>query len=265
MKFHYFSDIHLEITQCDFNFEKIDDSNNVCLLGDIGYPKTLAYKNFIRKISNLYKNVFLVYGNHEYYSPYNKYTMKDIEEEAINLPANVYFLNNTSVYINKETEKVLKQLNPETNNEDYYIKIIGSVLWSDINDTASSYMNDYKLIYTDKNKKLTPEFSRNLFYKNKSFILKELAENNFKSILLTHHAVHSNCNGIYKNNYLSSGFATDILELKKYENLLACINGHTHSNIKELFPGTQIKLLSNCFGYKKEEKCIFNPCAVLEI
>lgn len=51
VKFQYMSDIHLEFytnTNIFKKIIKIDDCENICLLGDIGYPDTLIYKSFIK-------------------------------------------------------------------------------------------------------------------------------------------------------------------------------------------------------------------------
>ena len=64
--FQYISDIHLEYLTYIPYITKT--ANNLFLLGDIGHPDTINFQKFIKKCSELYKNVFLIYGNHEYYS-----------------------------------------------------------------------------------------------------------------------------------------------------------------------------------------------------
>lgn len=268
VKFQYISDIHLEFytnTNIFKKIIKIDDCENICLLGDIGYPDTPIYKSFIKYCSNTWKNVFLTYGNHELYR-YNtrKSPIKTIDEInmiPLDFPKNVYFLNNKSVYINKLTNNVTFECD-ETN--DNYIKIIGSLLWSDINDHASLYMNDYNYIYTKYNKLLTPTFSRNLFYKNKEFILNEI-KCNFKCLILTHHGTHELCDGIYSESELKSAFATHIPEIYESDNIIACLYGHTHHNVNLHVNG--VKLLSNCYGYKNENQKFvkYNCNAIFEI
>jgi len=270
MKFQYISDTHLErFTISPKNIiQKINGCENICLLGDIGSPGTDIYNRFIDYCSITWKNVFLLYGNHEYYQT-NKNslaikTMKNIDDLSNKLPQNVYFLNDNYVYINKLTNDVKIQLKEQDSLKDY-IKIIGSLLWSDIEIKISYLMNDYKYIYTSENIKLTPIQTKQFFQESKTYILNQLKED-IQCILLTHHGAHELSNGWYQGNFMSSGYATNIPELLMFNNLIACINGHTHSSINTNIPNTSIKLLSNCYGYKGENKKIinFNPNAILE-
>jgi hypothetical protein len=102
---------------------------------------------------------------------------------------------------------------------------------------------------------------------NKEYILQELQYDMFPTILLTHHGAHPLCNGPYIGNFMESGFATDIQELTRFPNLIACINGHTHVQIDTVIPNTNVKLLSNCYGYKGENHNVvkYNKYAYLEI
>lgn len=272
IKFQYISDTHLEhYKNLPKNIiEKIDGCENICLLGDIGFPGTNIYNEFIDYCSKTWKNVFLLYGNHEYYQKLNKsnkihHTMNDVDNIATKLPKNVYFLNNSCVYINKLTNDVSERIDSVV-EKDKYIKIIGSTLWSDINLNIAFLLNDYKFIYTHGKELLKPYETKLFFHASKKYILNELKEN-IQCILLTHHGVHPLTNGYYQDNYLASGYASNIVELSICNNLIACINGHTHSSIDTLIPNTSIKLLSNCYGYKGENKNIlkYNKNAILEI
>ena len=83
IKLHVLSDIHLEfyktLPKLEKKFQSIDPSatNILCLCGDIGYPHTKIYKWFITWCSEHFTKVFIITGNHEYYSP--KYTISDID------------------------------------------------------------------------------------------------------------------------------------------------------------------------------------------
>lgn len=268
MKFQYISDTHLEhLRVLPKNIiQKINECENICLLGDIGCPNTDIYNKFIYYCSITWKNVFLLYGNHEYHQRNkNNLTMKNINDFTSKLPLNVYFLNDNYVYINKLTNHVKLQLKDEEDSLKDYVKIIGSLLWSDIEIKISHLINDYNYIYTSENIKLTPIETKQFFQKSKTYILNQLRED-IECILLTHHGVHELSNGWYQGHYMSSAYATNIPELSIFNNLIACINGHTHSSIDTVIPNTSIKLLSNCYGYKGENKKIinFNPNAILE-
>ncbi len=244
MKFQYFSDLHIELLKKEIDPKdmKIDGVENLFLLGDIGKVEKKSYHIFISKCSAIWKNVFLVLGNHEYYS--KKYTMKELED-VCTFQSNVHFLQNNKRYLDLTTNEVNSFV------KDNCIKIIGCTLWSDIKDHAAMDMNDYYCINTC-NSKLTPDVSKGLFKESKKYILDELNEE-IPTILLTHHGVDNLCNGKYIGSALQTAFATDIPELKKFKHLKACFNGHTHVHINSVIPGTDIKLLSNCIGYKGED------------
>jgi hypothetical protein len=275
----YISDIHLEMRQ---EFPRIKRlCNNLVLAGDIGSPKSLIYKQFIEYCSSNWKNVFVIYGNHEYYNRNDEcFTMENFEDESKYFPNNVYFMNNNVLYLYKNSVSETL-LTPEvleasktllSGTRENPIKIIGSVLWSDITDFVASKMNDYKKIYTHKGNvgqpvSLTPKITRFLFEINKNYILRELySEPELKCVIITHHGTHSLCQGHFKNSYLESGYATDISDLFQAKNLIACINGHTHSSINIVLDNG-IKLLANCFGYPGENQKIvkYNEGAALEL
>ena len=278
MKFQYISDIHLEIYNITKpyyinknNFfeniiKKLDDCENICLLGDIGYPESQIYQDFLTYCSLNWKNVFLIMGNHEFYRYKYITTISEIERFVENnIPKNVYFLNNKCIYLNKSTQFVQYEL-PEISKENW-IKIIGTILWSNISDKTALRLNDYKKIYITKHfsiNKLTPNITRIMFYSNKKFILNELACN-FNCLLLTHHGIHELCNGYYINSDIKDGYTSDIPEILESNNLIANLFGHVHSNINLEING--IKLLSNAYGYKGENKNIvkYDKYASLEI
>lgn len=256
----YVSDIHLEFLDSHPKIECLVE--NLCLLGDIGHPSSGIYKTFIRKMSEMFKNVFVIFGNHEYYQSHDNPTpMSEIEEDTVKwFPNNVYFLQNTCVYIHPESNIVSRNATPGS------IKIIGSTLWSDITDYTAVAIHDYGCIYTAKTTLLTPEYSRALFHSSKRYILNEIAsEPDLKCVLLTHHGAHLVCCGKYRGGLYDSAFSTDIPELLECKNLVACINGHTHSNISTVVNG--IQFLSNCYGFSHEnpEVVQYSPHAVLSV
>ena len=275
VKFQYISDIHLEHYKNinNIKLECVDGCENIFLLGDIGYAYSDIYHEFINYCSTNWLNVFVIFGNHEYYCTQSNSikTMKEIENEALKFKKNVYFLNNDYVLINKHDNTVKKLLDRDDHEKDY-IKILGSTLWSNISQTVASKMNDYRFIYTHRStdnspNKLTSDETRVRFKINKEYILQELQFDNIETILLTHHGVNLICNGPYVGNKMESGYTTDITELSQFPYLIACINGHTHVSLETTIPNTNIKLLSNCYGYKGENQRIvkYNKYAFLEL
>lgn len=270
VKLRYISDIHLEFLKTFPRILNLDYQNeSLCLLGDIGYAYSQIYHDFIKYTSDNWKNVFVIYGNHENYCPnYGKYkdvfTMTEIEKCAEQFPKNVHFLNNKSILLDKITNEIITERSSLNT-----IKIIGSILWSDINSFAGTKMNDYRMIYKSVGAKLTPIDTRQFFQINKQFILDEIKKDlDIQCVLLTHHGVHEEiCNDYYAGGKLTSAYSTTIYELSLIKNLIACINGHTHANIDTFFPATKIRLLANCMGYKAESQQIvkYKKDAILEI
>ena len=284
MKIQYISDLHLEHHKNNNVFsriKKLPDCENICVLGDIGYPESQIYQDFMSYCSNNWKNVFWIMGNHEnYHKPKTDIKiMSEIEEYVKQIcPKNVYFMNNNSVYLNKDTNKV-SITNNVAGDSNSFIKIIGSTLWSDIDDYTAQHLNDYHKIYThniDNDfgfkmfRKLKPEITRVLFESSRKFILDEIKEN-ISCLIITHHGTHPFCQGHYLDSPLESGYATYIPEIFQSKNVIASINGHCHSNInlevRTSDNSHSVKLLSNCFGYLGESTLIvkFNQKAVLEI
>lgn len=276
VKIQYISDLHLEHHKNNNVFsriKKLQDCENICVLGDIGYPHSQIYQDFMTYCSENWKNVFWLLGNHCYHhKPKTEIkTMSEIEEYVKQIcPKNVYFMNNDYLFLNKQTNKVSKYIDQESND---YIKIIGSTLWSNVDDYTASKLNDYSKIYYENVvndfkinmfRKLKPEMTRNFFESSKEFILNEIKEE-ISCIIITHHGTHPFCQGHYLGSPLESGYATFISEIYESKNIIACICGHIHSNIDLEING--IRLLSNCYGYKGESTSIvkFNSKAVLEI
>jgi PAS domain S-box-containing protein len=260
--FQYISDIHLEYLTAIPDIRKT--ANNLILVGDIGHPGTFLFNKFLKKCSETYKNIFLVYGNHEYYSilrgRHKKIeTMQQKLDYAKDFPHNVYFLNNSCVYYHIYNETVHFTLD-KLDNKKNYVKIIGSTLWSDRGPGA----NNFKNIFIEKDKLLTFEYQCELFSKSKYYLINELYKEDIESIILTHYTTHMCSNS---GAYLDNKDTNNIRELYLHSKLIACINGHTHSYINTIAPGTNIKLLANCFGYKSEDKNVvkYNENATLEL
>ena len=140
VKFQYISDLHLEHYKNlnSIKFEKIDDCENLFLLGDIGYAYSDIYHEFINYCSDNWLNVFVIFGNHEYYcTPNNIKTMEEIDKEVLKFRKNVYFLNNDYILLNKRDNTAKKLLDREDFGlsyirgngwlEDDLKKIIGGV------------------------------------------------------------------------------------------------------------------------------------------
>ena len=64
-----YSDLHLEFNGARAALPPIKPcAPVVALLGDIGIPSMPSYEEFILEMSDMFKQVLVVSGNHEYYS-----------------------------------------------------------------------------------------------------------------------------------------------------------------------------------------------------
>jgi hypothetical protein len=271
LSFQVLSDVHLE-----FNNIKSDDikckSDNLVLCGDICPIGLDEYYIFVSRLSNKFKNIFIVYGNHEFYSAEGE-DMSTLKNHTRFLPKNVYVLDNNVVYIdtynNVYTESEFEQYNMNLiNKSSNLVKVIGSTLWSDVG-TSDIKLNDFKCIYTKRGKTLTSCDVKKMFKDNVSYIICELdKEPKIPTVLITHHGPHPVCNGIYNKSVLSNAFVSYIPELYMKNNLKLCLFGHTHSSVDKILTfedGNSIRFVSNQFGYPFEDQTGYEDDKVVEI
>lgn len=238
MSLQILSDLHLEMIS-DFNFPV--KAKYLALLGDIGYPFENHYKNFIHKQSNRFEIVFVLAGNHEFYTSEYHSVIKRIQNVCDTAPKkNVYFLNRNVFVLNKT-------------------KIIGATLWSNIElknvVKLTSSVNDYRKIKLNDNLlsvKDTNEFHKQdlEFIKNEIDKSRELKQ---ECVLLTHHAPYhkgtSDPRYEIPNRPLNQAFSTDLSNIMIWPLKYACF-GHTHYRCNFKLGDTQI--ISNALGYRNE-------------
>ncbi len=129
MRLQFVSDIHLEFGH-PFNPPVTGDA--IALLGDIGFPHTAEYKMFVQECADLYKHVFVVAGNHEYYrrQKTHDYTRELLHEFCSTLD-NVHFLDDSAVVIDG-------------------VRFVGGTLWTHLDGFCGPgvelAMTDYKEI-----------------------------------------------------------------------------------------------------------------------
>jgi len=245
MKIQYISDIHLEYLSEIPQIYPIGDV--LVLAGDIGHPFSSIYKNFLIDMNNKFKKVFLITGNHEFYSLVNLHwgvpnwnqndnkTMEEIDDK-IKLIILEYNLNNIT-YL-------------DDSYEDYEgFRFCGTTLWSKIID--QKYLNnDMTMI-----KNMNIEFRNELFNNSYEFINGIINDSNLPIIMITHHLPsYDLINSVYKTeeyiNY-SQCYASNCNQLFK-DPIKIWIFGHTHKVCnKEI---NEIKFLCNPIGYPNENK-----------
>jgi predicted MPP superfamily phosphohydrolase len=248
------SDIHLEFYKD--NFPIINrHAPYLVIAGDLAPIQNKCYKDFIEIQSKKFEKVFLICGNHEFYS--RKYSVDQLLQMARNICEsfdNVFLLDRNSYNISEKTV------------------ILGATLWSNINSYASTQINDFKKILVFpkatkyiKHKELEGLTNRNIniyltkeiyceYHKRDVAYLTEqiqiLEEQNKDIIVLTHHAPSLVMNGKYCGNKIESAFATDLTNLFQPPVIAFC-NGHIHANVDTKI--NNIRCVSNCMGYKDED------------
>ena len=231
MKIQYISDIHLEFYEDILQIPIIPSAPVLCLLGDISYPESKNYDKILKWCSENFEKVFIISGNHEYYSKLTYSEINEIIQNKVKNYNNITFLNN----------KI----------EEYKgYTFIGCTLWSNIPD----FLNNYQLKpYNDlkKIKGMNREIYNSLHQKDVKF----LEENIFKHkniVCLTHHLPSEDLiHDIYKNspNFM---FATDLNYLINNNHIKVWLCGHSHKENTKIINNVLCSL--NPFGSPGENK-----------
>lgn len=258
-KLQYASDLHLKADSPPFNILIEPVAPDLALCGDIGNPFSSVYSDFIKWVSNRWSRVFLIAGNHEYFSENPNIVMSDVEDQirmvAYNAGPNVIFLQ-------KETYSI----------DAYKIIVVGSTLWTtpslrrwdllvDGFIGSPGYRGEYKSIYqTDeysgKPRLVHPSDITKICTNHIAFLQKTLNSSwgnipeGWRVIVLTHHLPTFELNKKFSNNMLNSCYAVTLDTLIK-EPVVAWLCGHSHSaDEKRMSSGTLTAL--NPLGYKNE-------------
>lgn len=221
-------------------FIKTYDADYLCLCGDIGNPFESIYKHFLVDCANSFKKVFIIAGNHEYYSSSIEHTLSQIKSICAMInPEKLIFLQNSSFQLPNNT------------------KIIGTTLWSKLDEDQISdirfFIADFRKITNfsiyqyEKEHKIACDFIKNEVTSNQNIII------------MTHHApILQAGNPKHYGSTLSSAFKSDLKYLFK-DNIIAWFYGHDHYSNDLSF--NNIKFISNQFGYpgelKNQKDCIY--------
>lgn len=235
MKLLIYSDLHLEFSH-GWKLPQDIEGDVLVLAGDI-----ITFKNYEPLTELLLKwdkPVLYVAGNHEFY------TQTPMQKEA----------DEFSAWLLKHLPHVTFLQDEEISIDD--VHFFGGSMWTDFANenplaiqTAAQGMNDFRLIFKDKNKPITPlhtvELHKVYVEKLTSWFEKPLEG---KRVVISHHAPVINPDTKYGSSNLQPAFnSLDMIEIiEKYQPEL-WIYGHTHECDDQTIGKTRI--ISNQLGY----------------
>lgn len=252
MKIQYCSDLHLEFPKNKRFIQAnpiVPKAEILILAGDIiPFVEMEKHDYFFDYISDNFKNVYWVAGNHEYYHSDFKLRKGKFQET---IRENVVLLNNTSVI-----------------HED--VKIIFSTMWTRIslqNSLSIQFgLNDFRVIkYGEDN--FSTDIVNNEFENNITFIQNSLIENEDKKcVVVTHHVpTFDHYPPEYLGSNINEAFAVDLNSFIEKHDIDFWIYGHHHRNVPEFKIG-KTTMLTNQLGYVgANEHGLFKTDKIFEI
>lgn len=250
MKVQYCSDLHLEFSENRSWLKEnpiIPKAEILLIAGDTYYlNRNYAKLDFIKKVSDEFKHVYLIPGNHEYYDGFN--ASSALEPFELSVKNNVTIINNKCVQI-----------------ED--VDFIFSTFWSLIKNNPLIVMQgmvDFRRIKFNKEKFNFNHFN-DLHHKAFEFVSNQINSDK-KTVVMTHHLPSSLCNAAeFKNSPLTEAFCVEKTNFIMDSDIDYWIYGHSHRNLTD-FSISDTKLITNQMGYVTwNEHHRFNLEKVFEI
>ena len=236
MKIQYCSDLHLEFEQNSSFLQQnpiIPTADILVLAGDITYLRDDFYTNsFFDYVSDNWKKVFWIPGNHEFYCGIDMLNYDF--SEPIKIRKNVLLVNDLTLKIDG-------------------INLVFSTLWSKINKLHQNYIEmnvaDFHAI-VNNNQKLTAKIFNELHKKSLNFLKNECQRlKDEKKVIITHHLPSNKCNASeFNGSKLNSAFCTELTDFVEKCGADYWIYGHSHRNKLDFNIG-KTKMLTNQLGY----------------
>ncbi len=235
MRIITYSDLHLEFGS-GWILPPTINGDLMILAGDI---LTLRdYDPLDRLLHRWKKTVLYVMGNHEYY------TQRPTNEED----------NRFKAWLEHKHPHVKLLLDEEVSIGG--VNFFGGTMWTDFNradlhamETASSQINDYRLIYNPDGTPFTPADS---IVRHKDFVSKLLRwfgkDLSGPRVVISHNAPLINPDSKYKDGPLTPAFnSLDMVEIIETHQPALWVYGHTHECDDQTIGSTRI--ISNQLGY----------------
>ena len=255
MKIQYVSDLHLEFSE---NLRYITEnpiipSGDILLMaGDIlclHLVQEKEFADFFQYISDHWKQVIWIPGNHEYYGNELLATHDNISKSIIH--NNITLVNNITITIEN-------------------VRIVSTTLWSKLPKIHTTYianrMNDFRAIKYNGNRLTTDDY--NHCHEVAVKYLNAELNKNYKgaTIVLSHHVpTRLYYPPQYAGDILNYAFATELDYLIETSNIHAWIYGHHHQYVPA-FEISNTAMLTNQLGYiQAKEHHRWRQGAIIEI
>ncbi|MBK6263586.1 metallophosphoesterase [Marivirga sp. S37H4] len=238
LKVQYCSDLHLEFPENKSFLDEhpIQANGDVLLMaGDIvPFAEMHKFESFFDKLSDQFKKVYWIPGNHEYYQRDIKDRSGSFIEE---IRKNVYLLNNKEIELEG-------------------FRLIFTSLWSKLSeenfDVFTQQWPDFNWIKNGDGN-FTPDDYNQLYDEDISFLKNAMSreKEDVTTIVITHHVpTFKNFPEKHKGSKLNEAFATELSDLIKDSAVDYWIHGHNHSNTDPFKIGETV-MLTNQLGYVK--------------
>jgi len=233
MKIDIISDVHIEINK--LNMDIFSAGDLLILAGDITSARIIKDQiNFFEDISERYRDVIYICGNHESYGFDITKTYSHIKETLFK-NKNIHVLDNEFIKLDN-------------------ILFYGGTLWTDfdknpiIQYTARSLLNDFRHIKCGA-LKLMPE---DLISRHRMF-LENLNSIDDDVFVISHHApTHQVIDERFKHDIeLNCCFCSELDHLFLKPNIKYWVHGHLHKRHDVVIESTRI--ICNAYGYDKYE------------
>lgn len=268
-KLQFASDLHLEEDAPPFDILIKPVARDLALCGDIGDPWSPVYTNFLKWCSLRWEHVFLLSGNHEYFTK-GPETWSGADKTYGGVEAQIHRVAEAAAEARKNIHFLQESVYPI---EKQRILIVGTTLWTAPalrrwDQMSAGFVGDpgcrgeYNSIYrrdeyTGALRVFHPSDITAIYNRQAAFLKRFLntswgsVPEGWRVIVLTHHLPSLEMNRPdYRGHPLVSCYATSLDELLK-EPVVAWLCGHSHTAMeKQLDTGTLVCL--NPMGYKRE-------------
>lgn len=244
--FQYMSDLHLELFPGFRILPRDVRAPFLILAGDVGDPSSEEYGAFLSSCACLYRNVFVILGNHEGYGkPSWQSAVEDARKTASGVNDRLRGTGGDDGGDVVEEEKVVVLCN-DAHDVSPGVRILGCTLWSDVLDDERSnvqmFMNDYRKIGGG----FSVDVSSHMHREDVKWLRTELERarrERVRCVVVTHHAplIRGTSADKYIGSGMNSAFATDLSGMISANADVApfWVHGHTHhSHVLAVPPGT---------------------------